>query len=604
MLTRSLLFLPIVLIVAACGGGSGSSSPPVASAPPPAPTPTPTPTPTPAPTPPPGGMQSTQATATAISIQWDNVTGAVDYRILRDNVQVMLAEDTQSRFREMDLTPNTSYAYAVEALDANGTVLKRMTFATKTASGAADLTDADVPPTDVVRARSLTSFGWTPNPLYDTCSKALHDSFWTFGPDNKAYATWHPPIYEFANGTTCRFGHEHGQDQRQSNLFKTVGAIPFGYVNEQLSPTDPAFQRNEDHAGHKVAMFNGLLALDENNQTSTFTCDVLFKLHQGTHSPDALRNNSHERFLNYQCGNGVQARWKGLQAFGSPNSFQEVIQNKFTNLIQTLGAVPGQPGYGADRRIIPTNLTLGIDPNVGQYEYQNVDQIQPDGSKACDTCRGANGLPAYVSQWNNETWQGGPGLYIKDAADKLIYSFGGGPYWLVQNSSRYYDPNGNPDPTNNTSYKIGRQIDLCYDASKPGYPSLDCQLVRARTGNGPRIAFDDPRSPFKGTVRFNEVNFLAIINTDPANTRLYATPYGDLRLPTDGNVSRVRTAARPIRIYASVTPQGANYNIRMANFAGSQQVGGPFGHGRLYTDFSVYKLKNGTIVDAGIHIPN
>lgn len=572
-------------------------------------------------------MQSTQATPTAISIQWDNVVGAVDYRILRNNVQIMLAEDTQSRFRDMDLTPNTSYVYAVEGLDANGALLGRMTFTARTASGSADLIDADVPPSDVVRARALTSFGWTPNPLYDTCSKALHDAFWAFGPDNKAYPTWHPPIYEFANGSTCRFGHEHGQDQRSSALFRTTGPLTFGYVNEQLSPSDPAFQRNEDHVAHKVALFNGLEALDTNDPARTpLTCDVLFKLHQGSHSPDAFRNNVHERFLNYQCSNNLEARWKGLQPFGSANQFSEVIENLFSGLIATQGAnLPPCLNFqsvncfpqGSDRRIIPTLRTISTaDPNFSGATESDVTTSNTDGTRSCDNCQPTNGFAAYVPQWSIEVWQGGPtmGLVGGPGPNGLAYGFGGGPYWHVWNPSRFYDPNGNSNPASSGDYLLGRQIDQCYSASTRGFTSRDCQIARARNG-GQRIPVESPLSPFKGTVRFNEVNFISIFNPDPANRRIYVDPYGRPQPsgPTQNgasssivDVSHVRTAALPIRIFAYQTPpsQTGPSNIVMANFAGSQQVGGPFGHGRVFTDFNYYRLRNGQLVDAQIHVPN
>src|SRR6185312_14613428 len=33
---------------------------------------------------------------------------------------------------------------------------------------------------------------WSPT-TYDTCPKALHDSYSVVGPDGKLYPTWHPP---------------------------------------------------------------------------------------------------------------------------------------------------------------------------------------------------------------------------------------------------------------------------------------------------------------------------------------------------------------------------------------------------------------------------
>lgn len=569
-------------------------------------------------------VQTSAVSTTTAIVEWSPVQGAVDYRVRRNGTQIALLEDIQLRFHDMDLTPGTNYSYDIEAINASGGVISSQAIQRSTGSGPANLTDADLPPANAPRSRAYTTFGWTPDPRYDTCSKNLHDAFWTFGPDNKVYPTWHPPIYEFADGTTCRFGHEHGQDPRPSNLYRTVGAMPFGYVNEQLSPNDPAFQRNEDHVAHKVAMFNGLEATDTNDPARpVLACDVLFKLHQGSHSPDAFRNNVHERFLNYQCSNGLEARWKGLQPFGSANQFQESIDNLFSSLIATQGAsLPPCVNFqsvncfpqGSDRRVIPTVRTITTpNPNFSGATESDVSISNVDGTRSCDNCQPMNGFAAYVPQWSIEVWQGGPTTGLV-GANGLAYGFGGGPYWHVWNPSRYYDPNGNSDPANRTSYLLGRQIDQCYVSGTQGFTSRDCQIARARNG-GQRIPFDSPLSPFKGTIRFNEVNFISIFNPDPANRRVYFDPYGRPQPsgPTQGgasssisDVSHVRTAALPIRIYTSNTPNGRTtpYSITMANFAGSQQVGGPFGHGRVFTDFNFYRLKNGQTVDAGIHVPN
>ncbi len=567
----------------------------------------------------------TQATPTAASLQWTGVPSpdVTDFRILRDGQQIMLAEDIQRRFRDVDLAPNTSYAYEVQALDAKGRKLAVGTVKASTVSGAASLTAADVPPADVMRGRSLTTFGWTPNPLYDTCSKALHDSFWTFGPDNKAYPTWHPPVYEFADGSTCRFGHEHGQDQRQSNLYRTVGPISFGYVNEQLSPSDPSFQRNEDHVGHKVALFNGILDIvsgPNGDATGTMPCDILFKLHQGTHSPDALRNNSHERFLNYSCPNGLEIRYKSLQPFGMANTFLENIPNRTSTLISTLGATPApcagsrdpncQPS-GADRRSIPTmNYFQGIISNFGG---------QTDGTGSnpfCDNCRGtaqfaaelaAIGVPApgyYVSNWNGESWQGGPVMLFFNSSGQRIFQLGGGPYWNLASSSRYYDSNGDANPANTSTYKIARQIDLCYRTGSLVFNSFDCRLARSRNGGQP-IAFDSPMSPFKGTVRFNETNFIQLFNPDPRRERIFFDPYGRTSMDGDDGVNPrdelplKRSTKYSVRGYFKATGT-SDFNIKLANWAGTNQCGG----GSCWTDFNFYRLRNGQTVDADIHIPN
>lgn len=566
---------------------------------------------------------------TTTSFSWTPVANVVEYRVRRNGTQIALLEETQERFHDMDLTPGTSYSYAVEALNAQGTVLSTQTISMRTDAGAAELVPAlDSPPGNAVRGRSFTTFGWTPNPLYDTCSKELHDSFWTFGPDNRVYPTWHPPVYEFANGTRCTFGHEHGQDQRTSNLFRTVGAIPFGYVNEQLSPNDPAFQRNEDHFGHKVALFNNILDIIPNPNgpgeiQGTMRCDILFKLHQGTHSADALRNNTHERVLNYRCPNGLEVRYKALQPFGEANSFRlEAPNNPLSRNIITAGAVPPPCGAnnaalncqpsGSDRRIIPALEVMRalIAANGGAT----------DGNALCDTCSGtaaaraelatvgfpANGVanngPWYISLWNNEAWQGGPiHLFFGANNGARIFQLAGGPYWNLQSSSRYYDPNGVSDPTS-PDYLIARQIALCYQPGSPPFDSFDCRLARRRSATP--LDYRDPRSPIKGTVRFNETNFIQVFNPSPARERVYFDPYGRTTMdPSDGVNPRdelpLRRSTRyPIQGYFRSNPN--EINVKLSNWAGSNQCGG----GSCYTDFNFYRLRDGTLIDAGVHAPN
>lgn len=518
---------------------------------------------------------------------------------MRGVEQIILAEETQSRFRDMDLIPGTSYSYTVDALGVDGVAIRRFTLTARTASGPAELIMADGVPSDIQRARSLTLFGWTPDPRYDTCPKWLHDSFWAFGPDDKTYPTWHPPVYEFADGSNCRFGHEHGQDQRQSALYTVAGPIPFGYVNEQLSPFDAAFQRNEDHVGHKVALFNALPAVDRDTG-EPLDCDVYFKLHQGTHSTDAFRNNSHERFLNYRCSNGFEVRWKGLQSFGEVNTFTQEINNILPRSeIATAGAIPANAPRGGDRRIIPTATTIAITAAPTQ-------QFTDDLPDQCDNCRPSNGLRAYIPTWNRETWQGGPGYNLfsnNTGTGSRSFGFRGGPYWNLANSARFYDPNGDPNPANSATYRLGRQLSsYCFTPGGIAYETLDCQLARARGVTA--SDWESPLSPFKGTLRFNEFNFVSLFNPSPENQRQYTDPYGDLKALESviGNISRVRTSMLPIRQYYSVTNR--EVHILAANWAGSRNCGGRTGAGACWTDFNWYQLRNGTIVDAGIHVPN
>ncbi|MGL5002977.1 MAG: hypothetical protein ACRDAM_08555, partial [Casimicrobium sp.] len=532
---------------------------------------------------------ATARSPTTAILEWNPVNGAVDYELSRGSSPLILAEDTQLRFRAIDLIPGSTNTFRWRALDGNGATLASASVALTQPSGSEDLTARDLPPFGSSLSRAMTSFGWSPDPRYDTCTKPLHDAFWTYGPDNKIYATWHPPIYEFANGETCRFGHEHGQDQRASNVYASTGALPFGYVNEQLSPNDPSFQRNEDHVSHKVALFNGLLSPNDQTLTNELPlCDVLFKLHQGTHSPDALRNNSHERFLNYQCYNDfartqplLNVRWKSLQGFGAPNSFLIESSNQFSRLIQTQGASPPNQPAQADRRVIPT-------PEVMISEIAKFGN-RTETNPLCDNC-------TYVSTFNFESWQGGPQQILVNASGQRVFQFAGGPYWNLSSSARYYDPSGDASPAS-SNYLIARQIDLCYQSNSPIYNAEDCRIARSRNGGQP-IAWNSPLSPFNGAKRFNEVNFIQLFNPDPNNRRLFFTPYGLMNY-SNGNLQRIRSAEHPIRNVFSMTSVNG-VGVKSSNFAGTNQCGG----GSCWTDFNRHTLRNGQTINAGVRAPN
>jgi hypothetical protein len=366
-------------------------------------------------------------------------------------------------------------------------------------------------------------------------------------------------------------------------------------VNEQLSPTDPNLQRNEDHFGHKIALFNGIrdiVSTSNGEGPGSMQCDILFKLHQGTHSPDALKNNTHERFLNYKCPNGLEIRYKALQPFGMPNSFLLESSNQFSQLIATTGAAPANQPSGATRRIIPAvaSMTADAAKNGGTERY----------SDNCDNCTGTTAFqnelraigfssPYYVSTYNNEIWQGGPTHNVFNSQNQLIFKFEGGPYWNLVSSSRYYEPS--------SGTLIARQIDLCFQPSSLLYASADCRLARSR-GSASTVQWDSPASPFNGAIRSNETNFVTLYNPNPTRERIYFDPYGRVSLVND-ELPLVRSSEHPIRGYFRATGS-QTLNVKLSNWAGSTQCGGSI----CYTNFNFFRLRTGLVVDGGVHAPN
>ena len=158
---------------------------------------------------------------------------------------------------------------------------------------------------------------WTPGPN-ETCTQADHDRYSVVGPDRKLYPTWHPPVDP---ATGCTFGHEHGRDPRGSDLFARVGPIPFGYANQVLDTFDPQGMR-QDHVGHKVEWENDIPLQFEDGASAVLDvrCDVLVKLHQGSHSKDAFTNNLHELAYHIDCTDGTELHLTLMAAIGGPGS--------------------------------------------------------------------------------------------------------------------------------------------------------------------------------------------------------------------------------------------------------------------------------------------
>ena len=177
---------------------------------------------------------------------------------------------------------------------------------------------------------------WQPA-AQDTCPRSLHERFSVVGPDGKLYPTWHPPTaVDPATGRECTFGHEHGRDPRGSDLFEWVTAhfaatpfeahagIPFGAATEALEAYAGAnagvTRRQEDHVGYKVEYENDV-PLTTADGALGVTCDYLVRVHQGSHSPDALSNNVHELLYASRCSDGTEIISNIVSRFGAPGAY-------------------------------------------------------------------------------------------------------------------------------------------------------------------------------------------------------------------------------------------------------------------------------------------
>ena len=363
---------------------------------------------------------------------------------------------------------------------------------------------------------------WRPVAPYDTAPSWLHETYWTYGPEGKVYDTWHPPrVVNPETGKLVTFGHEHGDDQSKSHLYASTGAIAFGYVNELMATcgcTTPGLcSRNEDHVGHKVTVVN------DNYLQRGGTVDMLIKLHQGSHSPDAMTNPAHELVVHAKAGSGpLEMKWRTVHPFGTANEFYDAASgNKELIKLTNPAPVPAVQPFGSVLRVIPSLRTMAEAP----------------------------------SMWPHlETWNGGPdrstngdGTYVVNLSHHL--------YFNLVDPSRYY--------STTTANHLGRTVDLCYDPTSPLYnrvgqgpdqvPSnlLSGAAVRALPGPHP-IAWNDPRSPFRGAVRYLELDRLNLVNTS-GKTKIWTDSYGvDMRL------SKVPEAGVVVEQYLSVDMSGAD----------------------------------------------
>jgi hypothetical protein len=328
---------------------------------------------------------------------------------------------------------------------------------------------------------------WTPG-ANDTCTPEIHNRYSVVGPDGKLYPTWHPPVDP---ETGCTFGHEHGRDPSGSHLYATVGPIPFGFANEQLDIWDPSGMRHEDHVGHKIEWendirlhFGGAVA----GALLELRCDVLTKLHQGTHSKDAFTNNLHELAYHIRCDDGTQMHVTLMSAIGTPGEFVRSCDRDVR--IAVGPPTPANSPEGDGQRVIPDRVC------VEQFAFA------PD-SEAGD-----------FHEALHESWE--TSNAVRTAEGRGIAFFN--PYFQVEFPSRYFDPS-QPD-------NVGRPIAMCYETLPNGYQAQG-EPCEVSTGNGTitGLTFDDPRSVFDGATRFVDINYNEIRNEDGPDV-WYTDPFG------------------------------------------------------------------------------
>ena len=101
---------------------------------------------------------------------------------------------------------------------------------------------------------------------------------------------------------------------------EAYSGIPFGAATEALDAWAGAIRRTEDHVGYKIEYENDV-ALTTAEGALGVTCDFVVRVHQGSHSPDALSNNVHELLYASRCGDGTEIISNVVGRFGDAGEY-------------------------------------------------------------------------------------------------------------------------------------------------------------------------------------------------------------------------------------------------------------------------------------------
>ena len=225
----------------------------------------------------------------------------------------------------------------------------------------------------------------------------------------------------------------------------------------------PTGQRHEDHVGHKVEWENDIeLNFESDAADALFDvrCDVLTKLHQGTHSKDAFTNNLHELVYHIRCTDGTEMHVTVMAAIGIPGQFERTCDR--------------HGGRRSGPRCRPTRRRAAA---CGSF-------------RTATACRSASWCRrAQRSDFDalHENWETSISIRTTNGHGLAFFN----PYFQVLLPSRFYDPAA-PNVT-------GRPIDVCYEVT-PSVSGRRGGPCDRSTSNGTVLGmlFDDPRSEFNG----------------------------------------------------------------------------------------------------------
>jgi hypothetical protein len=374
---------------------------------------------------------------------------------------------------------------------------------------AVTVTRPAAPPAETPTSKAYRERNWTPT-ASDTCSADFHRSFSVIGPDGKLYPTWHPPTaVDPATGQACSFGHEHGDDPATSDLYSWVTdfldaepakgrGIPFGYVSEALdtyAATRGNVTRHEDNVGHKVIVANDVKLVTasprgylRDGAGAVISCDVLMKVHQGSHSGDALINNAHELLYAARCTDGTEVISSTLTRFGDANEFHRSCTN---DLVPTAGS--NLPDGRGGSRLIPDRFCVDRDVLVPPNQTSSIWALY-------------------------EVWRSANDLTRADGTSLASFD----PSFGIRNPARAH-----AGGVNATTFDLVDVTDLTDPAdggTTRGYP-FD-EIAEHEAAHGIQLTKPDPASPFDGAQRDYTLHTTRVTNAGGPTT-WWTDPYGE-----------------------------------------------------------------------------
>lgn len=371
-------------------------------------------------------------------------------------------------------------------------------------------------PAGIEPAITYSVANWSPSG-FDTCPKSLHDRFVVIGPDGLKYPTWHPPtVTDPATGETCSFGHEHGRDPSGSDLFPWVkshfaspgqekfAGIPFGLASQALetwSESNSMPLRREDNPGYKIDFRNDIRLYGRNGADLAVTCDLLIRYHQGSHSADATSNNVHETMFAYRCDDGTELISNAFTRYGNAGEYNRACEPEQVVKTTDNGYPDGVGGrFIPDRACMETHFLVAPGRTTSAF--------------------------ALWEQWiaQNRLYTGSD----PEAGETVARFY---TRFDIFDPSRYADPDPSVTPEPGYSTRIGRPLDLCWEAL-PGARQVDRGYTPCATATAgwslpaqERPPYDDPVSPFRGAEREVRFRGATVSNLDGPEA-WYTDPYG------------------------------------------------------------------------------